>query len=853
MRKVKDTLVNLPRGSMVYHRTYDNIMGRINNQSANRRDLALEVLSWITQCKRPIRLAELQHALSVTDDSCGLDEENIPSSRLIVMVCVGLVTIDEARDTVQLVHYTTAEYFQKRWMSWLPNANAYIATVCINYLDFDRFSTPDSGNWEGYNTDLQTNCLYKYAALYWGDHAREAYSQVKHLVAKLLRSGPRLLNSVRVLDASPLPFRFLRRTDGVTGLHVAAYFGIVDQIGELIKEGVDSKAVDNNGRTALHWAARNGQRQAVELLASQGLNVNALDAQKEDALHYSARQNNRALVELLIYLGSLVEARNSASETALLVAARSVDIEALQALLASGADPNATDQMDRNALHLAITAFKSNSAMAVKLLLLYDVSFCLCDGDNMTPLHYAVAEGNNEIIDLLLEAGANINLGVQRNKCSNFMESMGSKESVPAATTQHIRDGIGLTSLHFAACSGHSRMARYLLEKGADPNARCCYGETPLHIAIRGGLFTGRGKGTSVPYPLLSDDPWTDRTWHVDGVYDTVDDHGSEEADKINTDIEEERLAVVNALLENPEIDVNIQNIHLDCPLHRLKYDRRTSAATFAKLLDRGANILSVDDKGRTALHYACERRALPIVKVLLARGCCVDTPDHDGLSALHLAVSAGQRQTVQAIFRMDEKLARSYCARVDAQGRNLLHHLMQDEFSSTEITELLLEYGCNLCCTDNDWQSPLSTYLGTLKIGNRTAMCQFLLQHGSDPYWTSPTGLTLGHLAARHYICETWVLEALSDYGLDLSLRDSSKKGILHHGAIGGSLSLDVLNFLHGRKLLDPHDRDVDGKTPLDYASEKAQKERHPDSFCESRWEESLKALQDFIEMKCL
>lgn len=187
-------------------------------------------------------------------------------------------------------------------------------------------------------------------------------------------------------------------------------------------------------------------------------------------------------------------------------------MEALERLLTYRADPNAMDKNGRNALYLAITA-RNWSHEAVKLLLLHGVSFNLCDADSMMPLHYAVAEGKNEIIHLLLEAGANINLGVQRKKSPSNTQLISTKESVPLAQTRDI----SLTPLHFAACSGHSRMTRYLLEKGANPNAccanpnACCYfGETPLHTAIRGGLFDPRGNRTSPPYPLVCDDPWTD-------------------------------------------------------------------------------------------------------------------------------------------------------------------------------------------------------------------------------------------------------------------------------------------------------------------------------------------------------
>lgn len=42
-----------------------------------------------------------------------------------------------------------------------------------------------------------------------------------------------------------------------------------------------------------------------------------------------------------------------------------------------------------------------------------------------------------------------------------------------------------LTALHVAAHCGHVRVAKLLLERGADVNARALNGFTPLHIACK--------------------------------------------------------------------------------------------------------------------------------------------------------------------------------------------------------------------------------------------------------------------------------------------------------------------------------------------------------------------------------
>jgi hypothetical protein len=122
---------------MAYHKAYEKIMTRISNQLTNHRELALQVLSWITQSYQPIRIPELQHALAVSDGSSKLNERNVPHLLLIVEVCARLVTFSDRLRAIQLVHYTTSEYFEKYWTSWFPGANQYMATVLINYLSFN--------------------------------------------------------------------------------------------------------------------------------------------------------------------------------------------------------------------------------------------------------------------------------------------------------------------------------------------------------------------------------------------------------------------------------------------------------------------------------------------------------------------------------------------------------------------------------------------------------------------------------------------------------------------------------------------------------------------------------------------
>ena len=82
-----------------------------------------------------------------------------------------------------------------------------------------------------------------------------------------------------------------------------------------------------------------------------------------------------------------------------------------------------------------------------------------------TPLHFAVASGNSELVTLLLEHGADVN----------------------AKTTN------GWTPLHSAVERRDLEMARLLLDAKADPDAKDTSGRTPLALAMERGDMRALG------------------------------------------------------------------------------------------------------------------------------------------------------------------------------------------------------------------------------------------------------------------------------------------------------------------------------------------------------------------------
>ncbi|KAL1847874.1 hypothetical protein Plec18170_008284 [Paecilomyces lecythidis] len=852
VKAIRKALERLPSGSCAYDSAYQDAMQRIRGHLPGQKDKAYQVLAWISRAKRQLTAVELQHALAVELGTASLDEDNLYSTEDIVSFCAGLVVIDKESTIIRLVHHTAQEYPEKTWTHWFPNADGYIATVALTYLNYNQFSAGPAENWSEYWKRLQDNCLYKYAARYWGYHARNAYPQVRDLASRFLRCDTQLASNAQVLLTEQFPFSPLKSPEGVTGLHIAAYFGINEEVVQFQADSTCPDVVDGSGQTVLHWAVRNEQVPTVELLLRSGLDVNARDAEEKSPLHYAARQGNCPLIQTLIKKGALTEAQDINGQTPLLTAAAHVKVAAAKELLSHGAMANSLDNEHRNALHLAILGSKVESPSLVEVLLSHGTHMCLCDVGNMTPLHYAVGTGSHQIIDSLLQNGVDINLCVERKRWTKTIESgrpVYREKLAPKPAKGTIKGAIGLTPLHFAACTGHRVMADYLLQKGADPNARCHNGDTPLHIALREGLKrpeVGHGKtGFHYTFPD-DDDEWTDDRWRVEFSAEYISDYEGEEAHEIYRYIEDERLAVIYILLANTDLDVNVKNADLNTPLHTVKYDRPNSNMIVDDLLKKGADVLAHNFKGQTALHLACKAGASSIACTFLDRGCHIGALDIENLNALHHAVRANQHDTVRIIFERDIKKALDLCLEADTRGRTLMHHHLSAPICSTAMLEVLLDYGADIDAVDQEGNTPLSLLLRGFTLMDRTNTCRFLLKNGADALWFDSTGLNLAHLSMQNHTAELGVLQSLSEYGVDLAAKDNSGKSILHHGAIHGSLSSEILVYVQEKSLLKIGEMDRERKTPLLYASKAAEEEWPHDMFAGNRWKSTLENLQN-------
>lgn len=167
------------------------------------------------------------------------------------------------------------------------------------------------------------------------------------------------------------------------------------------------------------------------------------------------------------------------------------DVDAVKALLESNKADTPIAYGERTITPLIKAAWEGNREIAELLIAAgADVNAKTSDG-NETPLHQAVTRGHGEIVDLLLSKKADITVkSVYGFNPFTSAVAAGNQEIATKLLDAgaKIEEGAhGLTPLQFAASSGNLDMIRFLAGKGANVNHGAKSGaQTALLSAIYG-------------------------------------------------------------------------------------------------------------------------------------------------------------------------------------------------------------------------------------------------------------------------------------------------------------------------------------------------------------------------------
>jgi len=260
-------------------------------------------------------------------------------------------------------------------------------------------------------------------------------------------------------------------------------------------------------------------------------------------------------------------------------------------------------------------------------------------------------------------------------------------------------------------------------------------------------------------------------------------------------------------------------------------------------LLDQGMEVNSRDPKNAlTPLMYACRRGKTAVVSVLLERGACVNSMSNRGSSALFEAVLAGHLEVVKILLanpRIDINAKHS-------RRSNQTALMIAAQEGKLEIVSILLAHDG---LKSNQKDANDNTALSHAIQSEQTTTAVYVLDHIIEPSdldttnWKGSSALMLAASCGQNEIVEkllnkganssvrdkqgggTALLRAvdgghfetvrimLGQERVNVHCLDHEERGLLHGAAVGGRVEILRLLLKQG---LDVNAADKKGRTPL-------------------------------------
>jgi len=191
-------------------------------------------------------------------------------------------------------------------------------------------------------------------------------------------------------------------------LIAAAEFGNLADVERLIREGASVKARDARGRTALLAATRNDHVAIARALIAAGADVNAKDDIDDSPYLYAGAEGRIEILKMTLAAGADLKSTNRYGGTALIPAAHHGHPEAVRILLGTAIDKDHVNKLGWTALLEAVILGDGGATHTeiVRLLVEAGANVNLADRDGVTPLAHARRRGFGEMARILESRGA---------------------------------------------------------------------------------------------------------------------------------------------------------------------------------------------------------------------------------------------------------------------------------------------------------------------------------------------------------------------------------------------------------------------------------------------------------------
>jgi ankyrin len=228
-------------------------------------------------------------------------------------------------------------------------------------------------------------------------------------------------------------------------------------------------------------------------------------------------------------------------------------------------------------------------------------------------------------------------------------------------------------------------------------------------------------------------------------------------------------------------------------------------------LVRQSVDINAAQPDGMTALHWAVERRDLPMMNVLLEAGAKHDLTNRTGARPLYLAATNGDAAAIARLLDAGEDAN----ALLTAEGESVL--MLTAQTGNAEAVKVLLDRGAD----PNTQQLRGQTALMWAAAEGHADVVKLLLARGADPGLSStastkperrpPGGMTALLFASRQGKLEA--ARALLDGGADINEAGADNTSPLLISVVNGHYDLAALLIERGA---NPNIADTNGRTPL-------------------------------------
>lgn len=444
----------------------------------------------------------------------------------------------------------------------------------------------------------------------------------------------------------------------------------------LQENNYDVNQTDADGRTALHIAASQGKLKISKMLVNDlGADINAKDRFGGTPIDDAVRMGHNQVVAFLAAKGAIGGKTSTIPDDAAMAcdAAANGNAECLRSLVKRKCNINAAAQDKRTPLHLAACLGK---LPIVKILL--EEGKCnpnLKDRWGATPLDDALKLGHKQVFDFMKKKGAKSSqdAGGNADDPTDWCDkaSKGNADGLRDLVKQHgtdlnVGDYDARTALHLAASEGAILVVQCLCDElgcGTDPVDR--FGGTPLDDAIRHGHekvieyleSKGAARGKTA---LFADDATVLMDAGVKGDVDILKSVARQKPDinaqnfdrrtVLHITVANGHIDVVKALVEELGADVNVADRWGCTPLDEAEHAGHNDIVQYLKSKDAISGKQPAVNDDASALCQSAASGSLDSVQRLVQTGVDVNQGNFDGRTAMHLACSRGHLEIVKAL-----------------------------------------------------------------------------------------------------------------------------------------------------------------------------------------------------------